>query len=76
MTDNVVDNIGDEMIDLNLSNKVVKKGKRWAVRSWVSGKLLKRTYATKAAAKRRAMTTYRRSKRKRPRKDNSFLLNT
>ena len=28
MTDNVVDNLGDEMIDLNLSNKVVKKGKK------------------------------------------------
>ena len=26
MTDNVVDNLGDEMIDLNLPNKVVKKG--------------------------------------------------
>ena len=48
-----------------MPHKVVKKGKRWAVRSWVSGKLLKRTYATKAAAKRKAMTSYRRSKRKR-----------
>ena len=48
-----------------MPHKVVKKGKRWAVRSWVTGKLLKRTYASKAAAKRKAATSYRRSKRKR-----------
>lgn len=48
-----------------MPHKVVKKGKRWAVRSWISGKLLKRTYATKAAAQRKAKTSYRRSARKR-----------
>jgi len=51
-----------------MPHKVVKKGKKWAVRSWVSGKLLKRRYATKAAAQRAAATSYRRSKRKRHRK--------
>ena len=48
-----------------MPHKVVKKGKRYAVRSYISGKLLKRTYATKAAAQRKAATSYRRSKRKR-----------
>ena len=48
-----------------MPHKVVKKGKKWAVRSWVSGKLLKRRYASKAAAQRAAATSYRRSKRKR-----------
>jgi hypothetical protein len=48
-----------------MPHKVVKKGNRYYVRSWVSGKLLKRSYKTKAAAQRRAATSYRRSKRKR-----------
>ncbi len=48
-----------------MPHKVVKKGSRYYVRSYISGKLLKRSYATKAAAQRRAMTSYRRSKRKR-----------
>ena len=48
-----------------MPHKVVKRGNRYYVRSWISGKLLKRSYATRAAAKRRAMTSYRRSKRKR-----------
>ncbi len=48
-----------------MPHKVVKQGRSYRVRSSVSGKLLKRKYATKAAAKRRAMTSYRRSKRKR-----------
>lgn len=48
-----------------MPHKVVKKGNRYYVRSWVTGKLLKRSYKTKAAAQRRAMTSYRRSKRKR-----------
>ncbi len=48
-----------------MPHKVVKKGNRYYVRSWVSGRLLKRSYKTKAAAQRRAMTSYRRSKRKR-----------
>lgn len=48
-----------------MPHKVVKKGNRYFVRSYISGKLLKRSYATKAAAQRRAMTSYRRSKRKR-----------
>lgn len=46
-----------------MPHKVVKKGKRYAVRSWVTGKLLKRTYATKTAAQRRARQSYNRSKR-------------
>ena len=50
-----------------MPHKVVKKGNRYYVRSWISGKLLKRYYASKAAAQRRAMTSYRRSKRKRSR---------
>ena len=50
-----------------MPHKVVKRGNRYYVRSWISGKLLKRSYATKAAAQRRAMTSYRRSKRKRSR---------
>ncbi len=41
----------------------VKGGYR--VRSYVSGKLLKRVYKTKAAATRAAATSKRRSKRKR-----------
>ncbi len=48
-----------------MPHKVVKRGNRYYVRSWVTGKLLKRSYATKASAQRRAMTSYRRSKRKR-----------
>jgi hypothetical protein len=48
-----------------MPHKVVKRGNRYYVRSWVTGKLLKRSYATKGAAQRRAMTSYRRSKRKR-----------
>ena len=46
-----------------MPHKVVKKGNKWAVRSWVSGKLLKRRYASKAAAQRRARQSYNRSKR-------------
>lgn len=37
----------------------------YRVRSYVSGKLLKRVYKTKAAAQRAAATSKRRSKRKR-----------
>ena len=48
-----------------MPHKVVKQGRYYRVRSYVSGKLLKRKYATKAAASRRAMTSYRRSNRKR-----------
>ena len=48
-----------------MPHKVVKRGNRYFVRSYISGKLLKRSYATKAAAQRRAATSYRRSKRKR-----------
>lgn len=48
-----------------MPHKVVKRGNRYFVRSYISGKLLKRSYATKAAAERRAATSYRRSKRKR-----------
>jgi len=48
-----------------MPHKVVKQGRYYRVRSYVSGKLLKRKYATKAAAQRRANTSYRRSKRKR-----------
>jgi len=48
-----------------MPHKVVKQGRYWRVRSWSTGKLLKRKYATKAAASRRAATSYRRSKRKR-----------
>jgi len=50
-----------------MPHKVVKQGRYYRVRSWTTGRLLKRKYATKAAAKRRAMTSYRRSKRKRSR---------
>ena len=50
---------------IKMPHKVVKRGNRYYVRSWVTGKLLKRSYKTKAAAQRRAMTSYRRSKRKR-----------
>ena len=46
-----------------MPHKVEKKNGRWAVRSWISGKLLKRTYATKAAAQKRARQSYNRSKR-------------
>lgn len=46
-----------------MPHKVIKKGSRFFVRSSVSGKILKRSYKTKAAAQRRAMTSYRRSKR-------------
>jgi hypothetical protein len=48
-----------------MPHKVVKRGNRYFVRSYISGKLLKRSYATKAAAQRRAATSYRRSNRKR-----------
>jgi len=48
-----------------MPHKVVKKGNKWAVRSYISGKLLKRRYASKKAAQNAAMTSYRRSKRKR-----------
>ena len=44
--------------------KRLKNG-RYAVTSYVTGKRLKRTYATKAAAERRAATSRRRSRRKR-----------
>jgi len=37
----------------------------YKVRSYVTGKLLKRTYKTKAAAQRAAATSKRRSRRKR-----------
>jgi len=48
-----------------MPHKVVKRGNRYMVRSSVTGKMLKRSYASKAAAQRRAATSYRRSKRKR-----------
>jgi len=48
-----------------MPHKVVKKGNKWAVRSWITGKLLKRRYASKKAAENAAKTSYRRSKRKR-----------
>ena len=41
------------------------KNGRWVVRSYVTGKRLKRTYKTKAAAERKASTSGRRSRRKR-----------
>lgn len=44
--------------------KKLKNG-RYAVTSYVTGKQLKRTYATRAAAERKAATSKRRSKRKR-----------
>lgn len=48
-----------------MPHRVEKAGKRWAVRSYLTGKRLKKTYATKAAAQKRAATSYRRSNRKR-----------
>lgn len=48
-----------------MPHKVIKRGNRFFVRSSVSGKILKRSYKTKAAAQARAATSYRRSKRKR-----------
>tara|TARA_R110002020_G_scaffold284778_1_gene500267 strand:- start:5541 stop:5717 length:177 start_codon:yes stop_codon:yes gene_type:complete len=44
---------------------VVKVNGKWRVKSYVSGKILKRRFATKAAAQRAAATSKRRSKRKR-----------
>ena len=44
--------------------KKLKNG-RYAVTSYVTGKRLKLTYKTKAAAQRRAATSKRRSQRKR-----------
>lgn len=44
---------------------VVKVSGGYKVRSYVTGKLLKRKYKTKAAAQRAASTSKRRSKRKR-----------
>tara|TARA_R100000656_G_scaffold114808_2_gene87307 strand:+ start:602 stop:742 length:141 start_codon:yes stop_codon:yes gene_type:complete len=37
----------------------------WKVKSYVTGKLLKRTYKTRMAAERASATSRRRSKRKR-----------
>jgi len=44
---------------------VVKVNGKWRVKSYVSGRLLKRRYATKAAAQRASATSRRRSQRKR-----------
>tara|TARA_R100001463_G_scaffold61186_1_gene113955 strand:- start:4212 stop:4403 length:192 start_codon:yes stop_codon:yes gene_type:complete len=46
-----------------MPHKVVKKGKRYFVRSWVTGKLLKKSYATRKAAQNKANESYNRSKR-------------
>lgn len=55
-----------------MPHKVVKQGRYYRVRSYTTGRLLKRKYATKASAKRRAMTSYRRSKRKRSAKGRRY----
>ena len=48
-----------------MPHKVEKVGRYWRVRSWVSGRLLKAKYTSKAKAQAKARESYNRSKRKR-----------